>query len=279
MIKITIDTSVISEEEGNILEYLVSAHISGLIDVAVASRFKMDKENDINQERVEKQQKIVSKLHLIPSTFRIGLSYTDDEMGILADDNLHQQLFCLFDIDTNTRGGQHTIWDVDHLYSHMIQDRDVFLTFEGKFIKKRAILKDIGANIAHPIKFIDSMKSIASLHSTHTSQFRYQLFDLLDRIHNSQPNPQLQRRLNAMREAQENIKAGRFTQEDEKVIRYIATKFRSFKTYPSDIAAIKARNQYPAMKTSYLSRYPSYKINATNIIRGLNNMYNRETEN
>ncbi len=143
-LKITIDTSVISDD-GAVLDYLVTAHQRGQIDVAVASRFKLDKENDRNTERAERQRQIVSQLYFIPSTIRLSLNYIDDEMVVIADDTIHQQLFCLFDIDPTTRGGRHTLWDVDHLYSHMLRGRDIFLTFDKQLLRKRTVLKEIGA--------------------------------------------------------------------------------------------------------------------------------------
>lgn len=273
MLKITIDTSVVAEKGNTTLQYLVEAHESKLLDVAVASRFRMDKENDPDPERVERQKRIVARLNLVPSTFLIGVQYDDDEVGVLADDDLHQQLFCLFDIDTSTRGGRHTHFDVDHMYSHLIGRRDFFLTYESKMLKKRAVLKEVGINIVHPDKFTQGMKQMTVLHPICSSDFRENFLALLDQIHYSQINPQLLNRLQAMREAQTDIKEGRFTKEDEKAIRYIASNFGAYRHLPLNVATMLLKKQYLRMKTTYLSRYPNRPITAGNIVSGLRDTY------
>ena len=83
LLKITIDTSVVAEENSTTIQYLVEAHEKKLLDVAVASRFMMDKENDPDPERVERQKRIVEKLNLVPSTLEIipiyGMIYLQTE--------------------------------------------------------------------------------------------------------------------------------------------------------------------------------------------------------
>ncbi len=122
------------------------------------------------------------------------------------------------------------------------------------------------------------MKEAFLLHPHDSDDFRQHLFKLLDQTDSSHPDPLLQRRLTAVREAQADIRAGRFTPADEKVIHYIATNFKSFRKDPVDVALFKAKQQYHAMKNDYLSRYSSQKITAANLIRGLRGIFSREVE-
>ena len=76
-----------------------------------------------------------------------------------------------------------------------------------------------------------------------------------------------------MREAQTNIKAGRFTKEDEKAIRYIADNFGTYRNIPTNTAIRLIKAQYHHMKTTYLSRHPNLPITAGNIVKGLRDTY------
>jgi hypothetical protein len=272
LLEITIDTSVVAEEDST-LQYLIDAHQKNFLDVAVAGRFKMDKENDTARERVERHQKIVAQLNFVASTFRIGTHDYTGEIGVLADDELHQQLFCLFDIDPNTRSGRHSQYDVDHMYSHLIKKRGFFLTYENKILKKRVVLKEVGISVSHPGKFVLAVKHIIALHSIHSLDFHNYLSILLDQVHNSHMNPQLYKRLQIIRQAQADIRERKFTKEDEKAIQYIVSNFNTYRNLPLQVATMLLKKQYHSMKTSYLSRYPSRPIKAGNIVSGLRELY------
>lgn len=273
MLKITIDTSIIAAEDNSTLGYLVNAHKNGVLDVAVANRFKLDKSNDTDPIRIERQRQVVAGLHLVPSGFIIGVDNLGDKMAVAVDDELHQQLFCLFEIDINARGGMHSRYDVDHIYSHLMRNRDIFLTFEGRFIKKRAVLKDIGIHLAHPEHFIEAMKQAEQSYSIHAPEFQHHLCLLLDQMHKSPMNVQVYKRLQDMREAQAAIKEGRYTKEDEKAIRYIAANFKLYSQKQLETAVKLIKQQYHSMKAVYLSRYPGKPITARNIADGLKEIY------
>lgn len=273
MLKITIDTSIIAEEDNPTLGYLVNAHENGILDIAVANRFKLDKDNDPDQVRVERQRQVVAELNLVPSAFIIGVDNLGDKMAIVVDDELHQQLFCLFEIDTNTRGGMHSRYDVDHIYSHSMLNRDIFLTSENRFIKKRAVLKQLGINLARPEHFVEAMKQTERSYSVLSVEFQHHLYLLLDQMDQAPMNMQVYKRLQAMREAQAAIKEGRYTREDEKAIRYIAANFKSYSQKPLEIAVKLIKQQYHPMKAVYLSHYPSRPITAINIAYGLKEIY------
>lgn len=275
MLEITIDTNIIAEENSPTLQYLINAHQSGLLDVAVASRFWKDKDNDSDHTRVERQRQIVGQLNVIPSGFIIGGDKLGNKVAVLIDDRMHQQLSCLFDIDTSTRGGIHSRYDVDHIYSHLMLNRDIFLTYEEKLIKKRMLLKEVGINLAHPDKFVEAIKETYQHYPEYSSEFLHHLYFLLDQMHQSPINGQLFKRLQGMRQAQDDIDAGRFSKEDEKAIQYMATNFKAYNRKPLEVAVELVKQQYHGMKVAYLSRYPSQPIISKNIIRGLKEIYGR----
>jgi hypothetical protein len=276
MLKITVDNSAISQDYSTILQYLLRAHREGIFDVAISSRFKLDKKNDSDNERKVYQEQIVAQLRVVPAVFRLGVDYETNEIGLLADDDVHQQLFCLFDIDPTTRGGQHSLYDVDHLYSHRVAKRDIFVTADGTTLRKRAVLKEVGINVTRPDTFVEATTQTLALSSADSIEFTSHLFLLLDQAQPAAMNHKLLKRLTNLREAQEAIKERRFTDNDELVIMRIATTFSRFKQYPLDVAIPMIRRQYHGMKRGYLSRYPNESLNKRNIVRGLRTLYDKE---
>lgn len=274
MISITIDTSVVAAENDT-FEFLIDAHMKGLLDVGVASRFRMDKENDPDAERVKRQKAVVDKLSIIPSTFLIGAMYHDQDIGLLADDELHQQLFCLFDIDHNTRGGRHSAYDVDHMYSHIVRGRDFFLTYEKKYVRKRVALQQVGLNISDPDIYVLAVKQAILSFEPYKPEFKSKIEALIEQMHSVKPNLELQRRLSAMRQAQRDIIGRVFSKEDEKAIRYLAQKYKSYRGQSKETAIRLYKQKYHDLKNMYLSRYPNKPIKATNIVEGILEMYRK----
>lgn len=273
MIKITIDTSVIANETSPTLEYLVLAHEQGLLDVGVTSRFRMDKDNDPDRERAERQKVIVAKLKNIPSTFLIGADYEDHEVGMLTDTELHQQLFCLFEIDHTNRGGRHTAYDVDHLYAHIVTGRELFLTYEKKFVKKRQILKELGINISFPDEAVHAIQQASSEFPINSVDFRIRTLELIESFHDYPLNHILLKRLQNMRQAQKDIAGKVFNSDDEKVVRYLAPRYKRYIGQNTEISKQLFRQHYHTLKNQVLWHYPHIPITSTNIIRGILDLF------
>lgn len=279
MLKITIDTSLVADETSTTLCYLVEAHQNNLLDVAVTSRFRMDKDNDSDLERVQRQKAITAKLNIIPSTFLIGAIHEDDEVGLLADDEIHQQLFCLFDIDRTTRGGKHTAYDVDHLYGHIISGRDIFLTYEKKFVKKRMVLKEVGINVAFPDKAVLAIQQALLEYPINTAAFQTRVMGLIEESHHESLNYTLLKRLQRLRQAQQDLTNKFFTQEDEKAIRYLAPRYKRYKGQKVEVCTFLFKQHYHNMKGRVLWHFPNRTITTGSIIGGVLALYGRYFDN
>lgn len=86
-------------------------------------------------------------------------------------------------------------------------------------------------------------------------------------------NIQLSKRLQYMRQAQDDIDTGKFSKEDEKAIRYLAANIESYKHKPLEVAVMLLKQQYHSMKNTYLSLYPSQPIISRNIVHGIKEIY------
>ncbi len=275
MLTLTIDTSVITTRNSTSLPYLIKAHEDGLIDVAVSSRFRMDKEHDPDPEQLQQDWSAAGRFTQIPSTFLIGATYEDDEVGIIPHPETQQQLFCLFEIDYKTKGGIHTKYDIDHIYSHLAHHRDIFLTFEKRVIKKRAILREVGVTVAHPDYFQTALSDVLERYPTEAPCFKDQLMASLDALHQSLMNEKLLKKLYALKVAQAALADGVFLEEDEKAIHFLAKKYRGAQGFSEGAATLIFKKNYHSMKRIYLSFYPSRELKASNIINGIMGIYRR----
>jgi hypothetical protein len=273
MLQLTIDTSIVAEE-GSVLEYLKNGHQTGLFDVAVSSRFRMDKENDQDLERLERHRKIAAHFNITPSTFTLG-NIEDNEIGLLPDEEEHSQLFCLFDVNETTRGGRHSRCDIDHIYSHLVAGRDIFLTFEKRVLKKRAILSELNINVTHPEIFVEAAKQASSIYFHRTVEFEHALQSNIDILHPAKMNPVLLSRLRAMRQAQEDVRLKRFTPDDEKIVKKLVQRHRAYHSNPLEDLDYLVRRGYHQKKFFYLFAFPSQQITINNVVRGITRLYPR----
>jgi hypothetical protein len=111
-------------------------------------------------------------------------------------------------------------------------------------------------------------------HDPQSSEFRNHLYACLDKTHSYPSNPQLIKKLAAIKKAQLEIKNNIITQDDEKVTTSLALQFKMFNQYPSDIALFKARAAYPRMKATYVARCAIYGLKPNEIVHGLRQIYN-----
>ena len=168
MLRISIDTDVLIgrdeekiPERRNIYERLVSLRDAGVIDLGISSRAKEDKANDADVARRQRDLLEIERLTISGSAFRIGVSTRGGPDSIVSEP-LMTELYHIFHIPTDEEGRlatlkrtkHHTLWDLDHLYTHRTRERDYFLTYERNTLKRAAKLGAINVRVIDPRDFL-----------------------------------------------------------------------------------------------------------------------------
>ena len=160
MMRITIDTNVLicgidgSLEEQKVFDDLMSLKQRELLDIAITSRFDQDKKKDSDLERVKKHYQIARMLTAIPSSFRCGISLLGQDR--LVDEVVYKPLSKLFKVEDSEKANHNTLMDVDHLYGHWVDNREYFLTYENRILRKKEALVKLNIKVDNPSNFLIS---------------------------------------------------------------------------------------------------------------------------
>ena len=73
---------------------------------------------------------------------------------VIADGEQANRLAKLVGVEKPATANKHALWDVDHLYAHWSDRRNVFLTYDRPILNKRGGLKDAGIVVMDPREFI-----------------------------------------------------------------------------------------------------------------------------
>jgi len=163
MILVTLDTNVLiggvdgTPEDKAVFQRLWKLWTGKCIDIALTSRFDQDKADDQDLERVKRQYRIARMFPVVPAPFRLGVSMLGQDVLVGKDFKPIQHLFGVEDVASANR---HTMWDVDHLYGHLMAKRDYFLTAERRILKKEASLARLGIKVLHPARLIDAIARV-----------------------------------------------------------------------------------------------------------------------
>ncbi len=140
-------------------------HESRKLEVAVSTRIINDKSRDQDFARRVRDVDFALKLRVIPSVFRVDVSYlpSEDRFGdIFSDDEMDDkfgQLHRIFwgkrtipnENEWERKGGN----DLDHLFAHWINERDVFLTYDDDILKrKEELFSELGITVQTPTEFL-----------------------------------------------------------------------------------------------------------------------------
>ena len=156
MLKVTLDTNVIIDE------YLVTQfkqlEKQGLIDIAVSTRVVADKDQDRDEARKGKHLKEFESYPKEAAPARWGFSSWNGGDVWAAEEhiNLSQQLEEIVFGKISGKRSHNKVADIDHLHSHYLSGRDIFVTNDKKDIwRKREELKEkLGIVVENPQEFL-----------------------------------------------------------------------------------------------------------------------------
>jgi len=185
MFKLTLDTNVIIggldgiDEERTVYNKLIEWHNTGLIEIAVSNRIEKDKATDKDAAKAYRHLVEATRFTEISSTFRIGVT---QEHGILADESIIKCLHVIFEAEGEPRR-RNTLWDIDHLYGHFVDNRDWFLTNDAKIWRKWPYLKRLRIRVSTPKAFTTAFSELAASTSTGTRNKGSALEQRLEELH------------------------------------------------------------------------------------------------
>lgn len=201
VIKITIDTNVLiggldgDSIERELYHRLVEWHQQGIIEIAVSNRIEKDKETDKDAAKAYRHLVEATKFTEISSPFRVGVT---QEHGIMGDESILQCLHDLRQVDYSSKN-RNTLWDIDHLYGHFIDNRDWFLTYEDKIWKKRPFLARLRINVSIPNVFVSAVDRLIFDNSLSRETLRREIDHShpgeIDKKYESKVNPIINRYL------------------------------------------------------------------------------------
>lgn len=288
MLRITIDTNVIlsgfdgTARQQAIFCRLQELHQQNIIDVAVTNRFTQDKETDSDRDQARRDIAAAAQFTIIASPFRMGLPQND---GFLVDDKTALFLNTLFSVTESTK--KNTLWDIDHLYGHLADKRDFFLTYEKRGILHKApFLAEIGIYVVNPDIFITIIDQIYPLSTTDSTSIAAQVKTILTPNQLIHPDPQMRVRIElsittfnvqrAVEEAKEAVEeekerfvalARNIETEEGKAIHRIAAHLRNGGVFSDELAFRYACDAYADIVHSYTQlqpnmreRYPTLQI-------------------
>jgi hypothetical protein len=287
MVKITIDSNILirgldgKSNERQTLERFVKLHKAGIWDVAISNRFEQDKAKDKDGARVYRDILIASQFTEISSPFRTEIF---QEHGFLVDNSVSKYLSDLFKVDPKANR-KNTAWDVDHLYGHLVAERDWFITNESRIWKKRNFLKHVGIYVSQPNHFITAFDEVEKLQIQNPGNIKIQLASAIDILHVVGLDPQfveeaneiLQNYLSAYATESEKIKfeelARNPTSTVGKVIAVISDAISSGTGLHGEAAFIVAMKQYARIEAEYQSKGAVYGDDYLGLIRWIRKIY------
>lgn len=158
MPSLTLDTNLILEywrqrERVAAVEELISLAEANLVDLAVTARIREDIPNPPLAERINQLDELevvetgsVTRL----GSWVLGRDYLGDETFVEFSERMEQIL--------SERGHRPPDWrDWDHLHSHLLQGRDIFLTWDNQILELRQHLEaEFGIIVMSPEEYLES---------------------------------------------------------------------------------------------------------------------------
>ncbi|MCH7616673.1 MAG: hypothetical protein J4N36_06375 [Chloroflexi bacterium] len=158
-LQVTIDTNVLIDgldgvsEKRAAFDALLSLRREGKVEIALSTRLEQDKSNDSDVDRIRRHYEAAASFDVIGAPARIEVSRIGSR-DVIADGEQANRLAKLFGVEKPATANKHTLWDVDHLYAHWSDRRNVFLTYDRPILNKRGGLKDAGIVVMDPREFI-----------------------------------------------------------------------------------------------------------------------------
>ena len=157
-LRLTLDTNLPQElwkdqDKKAHVETLLRLGAEGRVALAVTARIH----EDIPAEPLS------SRLAELPE---LGIAETGSvtRLGfwVLGRDQLGSDVFATFEAEIRASGAREPDWrDLDHLHAHMLQGRDVFVTWERRILALAEVLKSrFGIVVMTPEALIESLPSI-----------------------------------------------------------------------------------------------------------------------
>lgn len=157
MLRVTIDTNVIINENNQMIVQIKQLAEQGLIDIAVTTRVIADKDQDKNERRKSEHLKEFDHYPKVGTVARSVFSRWDsgDFWAGEADVQLGNQLSQILFGKMQDKCSHNELSDLDHLAGHLHAKRDVFVTFDKDILRKHKELHEqIGITVNSPEELV-----------------------------------------------------------------------------------------------------------------------------
>jgi hypothetical protein len=156
-LRVTLDTNLLHEywkerEKKVHVETLLRLAKEGRVELAVTARVR----EDIPDEPMASQIDQLPELGIAETGSVTRLDY-----WVLGRDQLGSDEFAAYEAEVRASGAREPNWkDLDHLHAHMLQRRDVFVTWEGSILRRGETLAGrFGIVVMKPEDLIESLTS------------------------------------------------------------------------------------------------------------------------
>lgn len=154
---LTLDTSLLLEywkdqENKEVVEDLLEMASEGRVNLAVTARVREDVPGDPFASRINQLGEL--GIQETGSVARLGY-------WILGRDHLGSDKFETFRLQSEWEEGRPKLpdWrDWDHLHAHMLQGRDVFLTWDKEILRLGNRLQSFGIRVTTPQQYLTGQK-------------------------------------------------------------------------------------------------------------------------
>lgn len=159
--RITVDSNIIigmdRPKQAPIYALLRQLHQDRVISVAVSARFVQDKWADHDEGRVWRHHQAFRFFDLLPSSARAGESLPG--FDVPTDSDLMGKIECILRVHPQAKNPNQRR-DADHVYSHLISNRDGFLTHELRLLQWRShLLSELGVVAMTPEAFLTTFNN------------------------------------------------------------------------------------------------------------------------
>lgn len=164
MILVTLDTNVLiggidgDAESRRAFDTLRKYEQLKVIQLALTSRFDLDKASDGDIARVKRHYRVARMFPSLSGPFRIGISAIGGPDHIVR--NNHPNFDAILGIRNRSTRSQNSVADSDHLYAHWSAGYDYFLTCDRPILKKAKVLASVGVKVLSPTTFVDIAKCV-----------------------------------------------------------------------------------------------------------------------
>lgn len=157
-LRISVDSNVIigmdRPAQAPIYTLLRQLHHDHALSVGVSARFVQDKWADQDQGRIWRHHQAFRFFDLLPSCARADESLPDYDVP--ADPDLMDKIEHILRVDPHAKSPNQRR-DADHIYSHLISNRDYFLTHEKRLLQwNKHLLSELGIVAMPPEAFLSA---------------------------------------------------------------------------------------------------------------------------